>query len=160
MDSDGNFSEEDARKIFVQIIEAVSYCHTHKIAHRDLKPENFLFLNKSSLDLKLIDFGLAFRWKEDMRAELAARLTARPKIAELLATLTTTSLKNDDQLLKHLDTKIRNLHTDFAGQLDQTENISCPHSSSKLPLEPKRTGTTDVTDGPDKPHSSQHHGKA
>jgi serine/threonine protein kinase len=54
-------------------MEALSYCHMHHIAHRDLKPENFLFLNKNSLDLKLIDFGLAYRWKNDMRAELAAK---------------------------------------------------------------------------------------
>jgi len=27
-------------------------------------------LNKNTLDLKLIDFGLAFRWKENMRNEL------------------------------------------------------------------------------------------
>ena len=31
-------AEEDARKIFIQIIEAISYCHTHRISHRDLKP--------------------------------------------------------------------------------------------------------------------------
>lgn len=54
-------------------MEALSYCHTHHIAHRDLKPENFLFLNKNSLDIKLIDFGLAYRWKADMRAELASK---------------------------------------------------------------------------------------
>lgn len=73
LDAEGNFSEEDARRIFIQIMEALSYCHTHQIAHRDLKPENFLFLNKNSLDLKLIDFGLAYRWKDSMRAELAAK---------------------------------------------------------------------------------------
>jgi serine/threonine protein kinase len=63
LDSDGNFSEEDARKIFTQIMEALSYCHSHKIAHRDLKPENFMFVDRKSLNLKLIDFGLAYRWK-------------------------------------------------------------------------------------------------
>lgn len=39
-----------------------------KIAHRDLKPENFLLLNKDSLSLKLIDFGLSYKWTTDMRA--------------------------------------------------------------------------------------------
>jgi serine/threonine protein kinase len=73
LEAEGNFSEEDARKIFVQIIEAVNYCHTHNIAHRDLKPENFLFLNKKGLELKLIDFGLAYKWKENMRKELEAK---------------------------------------------------------------------------------------
>ena len=45
--------------------------------------------------------------------ELAAKLTARPKQAELSAALTTAGLTIDDRLLKHLDAKIRNLHTDF-----------------------------------------------
>ena len=43
------------------------------IAHRDLKPENFLFLNKKSSNLKLIDFGLSFNYKENMREELKAK---------------------------------------------------------------------------------------
>jgi hypothetical protein len=30
-------------------------------------------LGKNGLDLKLIDFGLAYRWKGSMRAELAAK---------------------------------------------------------------------------------------
>jgi calcium-dependent protein kinase len=63
LEEHGNFSEEDARNIFTQILEGVSYCHNHKIAHRDLKPENFLFLSKDSMNLKLIDFGLSYRWK-------------------------------------------------------------------------------------------------
>lgn len=77
-------------------MEALSYCHTHHIAHRDLKPENFLFLNKNSLDIKLIDFGLAYRWKNDMRAELASKgekkLVGTVKIA--LFSLTTSPLKS------------------------------------------------------------------
>ena len=73
MQDQGNFSEEDAREIFRQIAEGLNYCHMRNIAHRDLKPENFLFLNKKSSNLKLIDFGLSFNYKENMREELKAK---------------------------------------------------------------------------------------
>ena len=43
-----------------------------KIAHRDLKPENFLMENKKTLEMKLIDFGLSYQWKDDMKAEIFA----------------------------------------------------------------------------------------
>lgn len=49
------------------MLYAVKYCHTEKVAHRDLKPENFLLLNKDSLSLKLIDFGLSYQWTTSMR---------------------------------------------------------------------------------------------
>jgi serine/threonine protein kinase len=45
------------------MVEAVGYLHANKIAHRDLKPENFLILDKKSLGIKLIDFGLAYQWE-------------------------------------------------------------------------------------------------
>lgn len=35
-------TEEEARRIFRQIVTAVYYCHKHKICHRDLKLENIL----------------------------------------------------------------------------------------------------------------------
>jgi calcium-dependent protein kinase len=44
--------------------------HSQKVAHRDIKPENFLMSSKKTLELKLIDFGLSYEWKEDMRKEL------------------------------------------------------------------------------------------
>lgn len=67
------FSEADAKRIFRQLVEAVYYCHNHRVAHRDLKPENILFLKSDSLDLKLIDFGVSFSWEKSMSGELAAK---------------------------------------------------------------------------------------
>lgn len=69
-------TEEEARAIFCQMLGAVKYCHNKKIAHRDLKPENFLILSKptpgESINLKLIDFGLAIKWKENLCEEIQA----------------------------------------------------------------------------------------
>jgi serine/threonine protein kinase len=35
-----------AKRIFRDVVEAITYCHNKKICHTDLKPENLLFLNK------------------------------------------------------------------------------------------------------------------
>mmetsp|Transcript_28970 Transcript_28970/g.83083 ORF Transcript_28970/g.83083 Transcript_28970/m.83083 type:complete len:555 (-) Transcript_28970:107-1771(-) len=53
------YGEEEAAETLQQIMLAVAYLHSHKIAHRDLKLENFLYERKDSNRLKLIDFGLA-----------------------------------------------------------------------------------------------------
>ena len=42
---------------FYQLINGLSYLHSHNIVHRDLKPENLLIGNKKLL--KIIDFGLS-----------------------------------------------------------------------------------------------------
>ena len=55
------------------MVNIINYCHTNKVSHRDLKPENFMMINKKSLDLMLIDFGLSYRWKNDMREEVAKK---------------------------------------------------------------------------------------
>ncbi|KAG2172527.1 hypothetical protein INT44_002542 [Umbelopsis vinacea] len=51
-------SEQCIRKMFLQIIDAVSYCHSQGIAHRDIKPENILIYDNGTT-CKLADFGLA-----------------------------------------------------------------------------------------------------
>ena len=56
----------------MQMATIINYCHCHKVSHRDLKLENFMMVNDESWDIMLIDFGLSFRWKKDMRAEVAA----------------------------------------------------------------------------------------
>ena len=55
-----SYSERDAARLMMQILDALEYCHANNIIHRDLKPENFLFRNKTEeADLVIIDFGLS-----------------------------------------------------------------------------------------------------
>ncbi|CAI0544823.1 unnamed protein product [Linum tenue] len=55
--SRGRLKEDEARKYFQQLINAVDYCHSRGVYHRDLKPENLL-LDASGV-LKVSDFGLS-----------------------------------------------------------------------------------------------------
>ncbi|XP_021776482.1 CBL-interacting protein kinase 32-like [Chenopodium quinoa] len=53
----GRMMEDEARKYFQQLINAVDYCHSRGVYHRDLKPENLLL--DSGGNLKVSDFGLS-----------------------------------------------------------------------------------------------------
>ncbi|KAI8644316.1 kinase-like domain-containing protein [Parasitella parasitica] len=46
------------RRVFLQLLEAVGYCHDNHVYHRDLKPENILVFD-GGRTVKLADFGLA-----------------------------------------------------------------------------------------------------
>ncbi|XP_048233374.1 CBL-interacting serine/threonine-protein kinase 9 [Ricinus communis] len=53
----GRLKEDEARRYFHQLINAVDYCHSRGVFHRDLKPEN-LILDSYGV-LKVSDFGLS-----------------------------------------------------------------------------------------------------
>ncbi len=60
----GALKEDEARKIILQICNAIHYCHSRGVVHRDLKLENVLFRDKITeenrdLFVKIIDFGIA-----------------------------------------------------------------------------------------------------
>jgi serine/threonine protein kinase len=47
-----------AKQVFLQLVDAVQFCHRIGVYHRDLKPENVLVCDQSQT-VKLADFGLA-----------------------------------------------------------------------------------------------------
>ncbi|XP_058458351.1 uncharacterized protein LOC131434981 isoform X3 [Malaya genurostris] len=58
----GRMKEEEASRVFSQIISAVDYCHCKGIVHRDLKAENVLLDNE--MNVKLADFGFSNTFTE------------------------------------------------------------------------------------------------
>lgn len=57
-------SEQNAKQVIRQLLEALAFCHEKKIAHCDVKPENIVLSEpwdkqKDFPNIKLIDFGLA-----------------------------------------------------------------------------------------------------
>lgn len=61
--SKGKLSEEEARGFFAQLVDGLSYCHSHLICHRDLKPENILLDGNNHV--KICDFGMAALMPKD-----------------------------------------------------------------------------------------------
>jgi len=65
------FSERDAADATWQMLLAINYIHNHGIVHRDLKLENFLYDEKDSKHLKLIDFGFSKIWDTNVKMKLS-----------------------------------------------------------------------------------------
>lgn len=55
--NNGRLPEDEAVRIFRQMIAGLSYCHRFNICHRDLKPENILMDRFGNI--KIVDFGMA-----------------------------------------------------------------------------------------------------
>lgn len=62
--------ENESVGIVRQICCALVYLHSKNIIHRDIKAENFLFKNKHTKTIKLIDFGMAKQITTDYLTEM------------------------------------------------------------------------------------------
>ncbi|XP_051465836.1 myosin light chain kinase family member 4 isoform X2 [Apus apus] len=63
IDENYNLTEMDTILFIKQICEGIQYMHQMYILHLDLKPENILCVNRATNKIKIIDFGLARRYK-------------------------------------------------------------------------------------------------
>jgi len=64
------FEEKIAAVYMRQIMRAIYYLHSQEYVHRDIKPENFLLQHKGKdAEIKVIDFGLAKKYKPGMDKE-------------------------------------------------------------------------------------------
>ena len=67
--SKNRLKEEEACKLFQQLISALTYLGKLGIVHRDVKPENLLL--DEQLNLKMIDFGLSNMYKQGEKLSTA-----------------------------------------------------------------------------------------
>ncbi|XP_029542787.2 myosin light chain kinase 3-like isoform X1 [Oncorhynchus nerka] len=63
IDENYNLTELDTVLFIKQICEGLQYMHKMYILHLDLKPENILCVSRATNKIKIIDFGLARRYK-------------------------------------------------------------------------------------------------
>ncbi|XP_077574020.1 myosin light chain kinase family member 4 isoform X2 [Stigmatopora nigra] len=63
IDENCNLTEFDTVLFIRQISEGLQYMHRMYILHLDLKPENILCVSRATNKIKIIDFGLARRYK-------------------------------------------------------------------------------------------------
>uniref|UniRef100_I3N441 Myosin light chain kinase family member 4 n=1 Tax=Ictidomys tridecemlineatus TaxID=43179 RepID=I3N441_ICTTR len=63
IDENYNLTEYDTILFIRQICEGIRHMHQMYILHLDLKPENILCVNRDAKQIKIIDFGLARRYK-------------------------------------------------------------------------------------------------
>ena len=86
----GRYSEENARQCMRNILDGLSYLHSHDVAHRDIKPENILLTSRhDDVNIKISDFGLAKRVDESsrLRSIVGTPVYYAPEVMQRLGTV-------------------------------------------------------------------------
>jgi len=55
----GEIGDREAIEVAAQTLDALAHAHSRGIVHRDVKPSNVLLAESGSIDVRLLDFGLA-----------------------------------------------------------------------------------------------------
>jgi calcium-dependent protein kinase len=94
--SNVNMTETTLKPIVIQMLLSIMQCHNNSICHRDIKLENFIYTNNynlspespmflSTINIKLIDFGLATQFHKDynLRGRVGTIFYVAPEILTL-----------------------------------------------------------------------------
>ncbi|KXJ69159.1 hypothetical protein RP20_CCG028497 [Aedes albopictus] len=77
-----SFTPKLVKSYMHQMLDAIAFCHMHRILHRDLKPQNLLVDREGHL--KLADFGLARSFNVPMRTYTHEVVTLWYRAPEIL----------------------------------------------------------------------------
>lgn len=76
------FSASEVKRIMLDLVDALAYCHEHWVLHRDLKTSNLLMNNKGMVCI--CDFGLARKYGDPLKEYTNMVVTLWYRAPELL----------------------------------------------------------------------------
>ncbi|RXN11494.1 serine threonine- kinase pim-3-like protein [Labeo rohita] len=76
-EENGCLDESQAKKVLMQLINALKHCESCGVFHRDVKPQNLLICTDTN-EIKLLDFGCGHLLKDSEYKEFAGTLSFAP----------------------------------------------------------------------------------
>lgn len=75
---------EPTKKVLGQLVNALSFMHSKSLCHRDIKPENLILFDKSTWQVKLMDFGLTCKVDAVVRRSSGNNPYTPPEICDVV----------------------------------------------------------------------------